>query len=71
VIDRAEIIAFDAGTHSATLRYAGSQTGTVAGTPVSASITAAQMVVGEIAGVPLFGADGNPLDALVVGVTKP
>jgi hypothetical protein len=71
VIERAEVIAFDAGTHTTTLRYAGSRTGTVAGVPVFASIAAAEMVVGESAGVLIFGADGNPLDALVVGVTKP
>jgi hypothetical protein len=29
------------------------------------------MVIGESAGVLLFSADGYPLDALVVGVTKP
>lgn len=71
MIERAEIVAFDSGSYTATLRYAGSRTGAVAGVPVSASIAAAEMVVGETAGVLLFGVDGNPLDALVVGVTKP
>lgn len=71
MIARAEIVAFDAGSHTATLRYGGSISGTVAGVPVSAAIAAAEMVAGETAGVLLFGDGGNPLDALVVGVTKP
>ncbi len=71
MITRAEIVAFDAGTQTATLRYAGSRSGTVAGVPVSAAIASADMVVGETAGVLLFGDGSNPLDALVVGVTAP
>ncbi|MDP6607401.1 MAG: hypothetical protein QF664_14260 [Dehalococcoidia bacterium] len=71
MIARAEIVAFDAGTHSATLRYAGSRAGTVAGVPVSAAIASGDMVVGETVGVLLFGDGYNPVDALVVGVTAP
>ena len=71
MIARAEIVAYDAPTHTVTLRYAGSISRTVAGVPVSASIAAGEMVIGETAGVLLFGAGGNPADALVVGVTAP
>jgi hypothetical protein len=71
MIARAEVMAFDSGAHTATLRYAGSISGTVVGVPVSAAIAAADMVVGETVGVLLFRDGGNPADALVVGVTAP
>jgi hypothetical protein len=71
MIARAEIVAFDSGTHTATLRYAASRAGAVASVPVSAAIAAGDMVVGETVGVLLFGDGSNPLDALVVGVTAP
>ena len=71
MIARAEIIAFDSGAYTATLRYAGSLSGAVSGVPVSAAIATAAMVVGETVGVLLFGDGSNPTDALVVGVTAP
>jgi hypothetical protein len=67
VLERAEIIAFDAGTHTATLRFASSLSSVVPGVPVSRGVDAVELVAGRRAAVALFAAD-DPRDAMVVGV---
>ena len=68
MLERGEIISYDAGAHTATIRFAGSISSTVAAVPVSASLTAADMAVGRTAAVLFFGDAANPGDSLVVGV---
>lgn len=67
MIERGTLVAFNATTYVATVRFAGSLSAVVAGVPVSRAIASAQMVVGRRLGVALFDL-GNPADAMVVGV---
>lgn len=64
MIERGELMAFDAGTRLATVRFAASISSVVA---VSRAIAAGEMVTGRRVAVALFGA-GDPADAMVVGV---
>ncbi len=67
MIERAILEAFDASTHVATVRFAGSLTSAVKGVPVSRAIPLAELVTGRRVAVALFD-PGHPLDAMVVGV---
>ena len=67
MLERGVLVAFDAGSYTATVRYAGSLSGTVAGVPVSRAIANGQLLVGRRVAVALFAA-GHPTDAMVVGV---
>lgn len=67
MIERGELMAFDAGTRLATVRFAASISSVVAGVAVSRAIAAAEMVTGRRVAVALFGA-GDPADAMIVGV---
>lgn len=67
MLERATLIAFDAGTVTATVRYAGSLDATVVGVPISRAIAAAELVVGRRVAVARFAAD-QPGDAMIVGV---
>jgi len=67
VMDSATVVDFDAGGHTATLRFASSLTSVVAGVPVSRAIDGAEMVTGRRVAVAVFDA-AHPLDAMVVGV---
>lgn len=67
MIERGELLAFDAGTYLATVRMAGSLSSVTAGVAVSRGIVSAQLVVGRRVAVAVFDA-ANPLDAMVVGV---
>jgi hypothetical protein len=66
-IERAELIAFSAGTYLATVRLAGSISSVVTGVPVARDIASGEMVTGRRLAVALFDA-ANPSDAMVVGV---
>lgn len=67
MIERATLETFDAATHLATVRFAGSLTSVVTGVPVSRAIPAGALVTGRRVAVALFD-PGHPLDAMVVGV---
>lgn len=67
MIERGELMGFDAGTRLATVRFAASISSVVGGVPVSRAIAAAEMVTGRRVAVALFGV-GDPADAMVVGV---
>lgn len=67
MLERATLVAFDAGTVTATVRYAGSLDATVAGVPVSRAIAVAELVAGRRVAVARFAAD-QPGDVMVVGV---
>ena len=67
MIERATLEAFDAATHLATVRFAGSLTSVVTGVPVSRAIPTSALVTGRRVAVALFD-PGHPLDAMVVGV---
>lgn len=64
---RATLVAFDAGTYTATLRLAASLSTTLAGVPVSRAIAAAELTPGRALALAWFDAS-HPLDAMVVGV---
>ncbi len=66
-MESATVVAFDAGGHTATLRFAGSLTSVVADVPVSRAIDGAEMVTGRRVAVAVFDA-GHPQDTMVVGV---
>lgn len=67
MLERGELVAFDGGAHTATVRFAGSLSSVVAAVPVSRAIDAGEMVAGRRVVVALFAA-GDPADAMVVGV---
>jgi hypothetical protein len=67
VIERGELLAFDAGSYLATVRMAGSLSSVVAGVAVSRGIASAQLVVGRRVALAVFDV-ANPADAMVVGV---
>lgn len=67
MIERGELLAFDAGSYLATIRMAGSLSSVVAGMAVSRGIASAQMVVGRRVAIAAFDA-ANPADAMVIGV---
>ena len=67
MLERGELLAFDAGAYFATVRLAGSLSSVTTGVAVSRGIAAAQMVVGRRVALAIFDA-ANPVDAMVVGV---
>ncbi len=67
VMESATVVDFDAGDHTATLRFAGSLASVVAGVPVSRAIDGAEMVAGRRVAVAVFDA-AHYGDAMVVGV---
>lgn len=67
MLERGTLLAFNATTSLATVRYADSLTSVVANVPVSRAIPAAQLLVGRRVAVALFDA-AQPFDAMVVGV---
>lgn len=67
MLERGELIAFDGGDYTATVRYARSLTATVSGVPVSRAVASAELVAGRRVAVARFS-DGHPADAMVVGV---
>ena len=67
MIERGEVMAYDSGTHSATVRYAASLSSVVSGVPVSREIDGAELLAGRRVAVALF-ASGDPGDAMVIGV---
>lgn len=56
MVERGVLLAFDAATYTATVRYAGSLSSVVAGVPVSRAIASAELVVGRRVAVALFDA---------------
>ena len=67
MLTRGTLLAFSAGSYTATVRYPGSLSGVVLDVPVSRSIAVGELVAGRRVAVALFDA-GNPADAMVVGV---
>lgn len=67
VVERAELVAFESGGYTATLRFAESLSAVVAGVPVSRGIDAGELVTGRRVAVALFDS-GTPTEAMVVGV---
>ena len=66
IMERATLIAFDAGGYTATVRYAASLATAVTGVPVSRGIASGELVAGRRLAVAVF--DDGPADAMVVGV---
>jgi hypothetical protein len=66
VMEPATLLAFDSGSHTATLRYASSLAVSVADVPVSRGIDGSEMVTGRRLAVAVF--DDSPDGAMVVGV---
>ncbi len=64
---RGTLLNFDAGSQTASVRYAGSRSTVVAGIPVSRAIPAGELAAGRRVAVALFDA-GHPSDAMVLGV---
>ncbi|MGE0227969.1 MAG: hypothetical protein AB7I38_05300 [Dehalococcoidia bacterium] len=67
MVERGVLVAFNAGTYLATVRFAASLTGTVANVPVSRGIASGEMVAGRRVAVAVFD-PARPVDAMVVGV---
>lgn len=65
-IEAGILVDYDAGTHTATVRYAASLAASVPGVPVSRSIDGNEMTAGRQVAVAVFG-DG-PADAMILGV---
>ena len=66
IVERATLVAFNAGAYTATVQYASSLSTSVAGVPVSRAIAAGEMLGGRRLAVAVF--DDGPEDAMVVGV---
>jgi len=66
LVERATLVGFDAGTYTATVRYASSLAASVAGIPVSRAIDSGELSPGRRLAVAVF--DDGPADAMVVGV---
>lgn len=66
-VRRAEIKAFDSGTHTATVQMAGSLSVWLSSVPVARNIGAAEVIVGRKCAL-IFFDDTNPDDAVIVAV---
>ena len=67
MLERATLEAFDSGSYTATVRFAGSLSSVVAAVPVSRAIPSAELTPGRRVAVAIFDA-GQPVDAMVLGV---
>jgi hypothetical protein len=67
MLERGELVSFEATGYTATVRFAGSLSAVVAGVPVSRAIAQAELVAGRRVAVAVFDA-ASPTDAMVVGV---
>ncbi|MEI7924856.1 MAG: hypothetical protein WCI61_01520 [Chloroflexota bacterium] len=67
IVERGTLLAFSAGSYTATLQIAGSLSASVASVPVSRGIASSELVVGRRVAVVVFDA-ANPADAMVIGV---
>ena len=67
IVERGTLLAFSAGTYTATLQLAGSLSSSIASVPVSRGIASGELVAGRRVAVAIFD-PGNPVDAMVVGV---
>lgn len=67
MIQKALVVDYDSGSHTATIRYLTSLGGTVAGVPVSTAIQTTEIADGDTVAVAIFESS-VPGDALIVGV---
>ncbi|MQA00459.1 MAG: hypothetical protein GEU80_14210 [Dehalococcoidia bacterium] len=66
-MERGILIAFDSVAYTATVQFAGSLSGTVAGVPVSRAIPTDEMDPGKTVAVAIFDPH-HPTDAMLVAV---
>ncbi len=70
MVKKVELISFNAGAYTATVRPVGSLTTYLTGVPVSRAIAAGEMIAARYCVMAVFD-EANPFDCVIAGVFTP